>query len=929
MKLDKSRKLLLIIGLMLFFSGGHLSLDAFADSLDLIQLQTFKNYSRITLQIDGSVSSRWKKSGQGFEILLPSLTLLDLGVPSDERGQLTRQLAKQGDYRVKNLKVRETTQGVKITGEWRFPAGKMTLASPVMDSFDFREKASPRMVVDFWVRPGITLSDDRAHKQKLRLEAALRRMQDEEGLKTNRKLAMEGRRAELKDIDRYCSQPLTEKDDFFLRFYPVHKKLELSKLLPGVTPDENFDYYSPEGKSRESQHIRLAKKLYDGGNFALTIRTLDFFDREFPKSQSMMEMRFLRANALIKLGHNEAGELILNRIVRDYKKSAVALHSSMYLGLKAFERKLTAVALEKFLWLIDNHSEHRLNYLFHLAAAECMFDLYQFERAAKEYKWLMEKAPTREIGAEGAFRLGDIYLRRFQYEKALSFYYQGIQPFEIYGGKFPEYYLNRGETLYQLGEMEKAKVEFLNFLERFPAHPEGWRASFRTAEIIGRDPQGNGPSSPEFREKLFETINRYPFSPGALLARVRLSSCGDHGGLDFQALERFFSKDALEFDGSGSVVMSDYPDFRAITHLRSLITSEDPKKTLELGFDEFKVTRSPLVKRLLRTAIHDAFQKIIVQLLNQGKGYEALSFYTAKSATLPVAAEEVDRDYLLKLSRVASDLEMGKLANEILNEYKKQAILKRGLANATPESKGSVAEQNFALAKALWIKFKNSPTSKTSKSDEDLDQIQKLLASVASDPRNDLERLIILGQIEETENNLSSAIRHVSQACLMQDNVKLEAWLASLYLKAKNTAVALSLFQNLEKKLIQEMAHPQNDDPTLAALGLRSAPDLVQTVLSEAQILEANENWEEAASAYSRLISGGVKSNRILYGYARSLGKSGKDAYRNQIVKTLEDISRTDPKADDEKFWKNLAAETLANEKVHESIQKNAKEGKL
>ena len=917
------------IGLVLFFAGGHLSLDAFADSLDLIQLQTFKNYSRITVQIDGSVSSRWKKSGQGFEILLPSLTLLDLGVPTDERGHLTRRLAKTGDYRLKNLKVIETAQGVKITGEWRFPPGKLTLANPVMDSFDFREKGSPRLVVDFWVRPGITLSDDRAHQQKLRLEAALKRMQDEEGLKTNRKLAMEGRRAELKDIDHYCSQPLTEKDDFFLRFYPVHKKLELSKLLPGVTPDANFDYYSPEGKSRESQHIRLAKKLYDSGKFALTIRTLDFFEREFPKSQFIMEMKFLRANALIRLGHNEAGELILNRIVRDYKKSAVALHSAMYLALKAFEKKLTAVALEKFLWLIDNHSEHRLNYLFHLAAAECMFDLSQFDRAAKEYRWLMEKTPTREIGAEGAFRLGDIYLRRFQYEKALSFYYQGIQPFEIYGSKFPEYYLNRGETLYQLGEMEKAKVEFLNFLERFPAYPEGWRASFRAAEIIGRDPQGNGPSSPGFREKLFETINRYPFSPGALLARVRLSSCGDHGGFDFQTQERFFSKDALEFDGSGSVVMSDYPDFRAITHLRSLITSEDPKKILELALDEFKVTRSPLVKRLLRTAIHDAFQKIIVQMLEQGRGYEALSFYTTKAATLPVPAEEIDRDYLLKLSRVASDLEMGELANELLTEYKKQSSLKRGLANTTPESKANIAEQNFVLAKALWIKFKNSSTSKTIKNDENLDKIRKLLTSAVSDPRIDLEKEIILGQIEETENNLSSAIRHVAQARLIQDGVKLEAWLASLYFKAKNLTASLSLFQSVEKKIIQDAAHPQSNDPNLNAMGLRSAPDLVQTVLSEAQILEANENWEEAASAYSRLIAGGVKSNRILYGYARSLGKSGKDTNRNQIVKTLEDIARTDPKADDEKFWKNLAAETLANEKVHESIQKNAKEGKL
>ncbi len=913
--------------LTIWLAFGHQLRNAYAG--ELIALQTFKNYSRIILNIDGSVSSRWKKSDQGFEVLLPGSHFIDLGIGPGEVDGVRKKVLRLADSRVSGLNLIESEDGLRFVGRWKFPAGKQTMAQPVMDTFDFSEKNPPRLVVDFWVRPGLTLSQFQSLKQKQALEAALKRMQDEEKNRSSRQLASAERSAEIKDLDRFCSQPVTEKNDFFLRFHPIHKGFDFSKWLPAANADSNFDYFQPEGKSREAQHVRLAKKLYLGSKFALAIRTIDFLESEYPTSQFLIEMKFLKANALIKLGQVENGEFILNQLVRDYRKSPVAVHSAMFMALKFTQRRSSSLALEKFLWLIDNYSNHRLSWIFHLGAAECLYELGQTDRANKEYRWLMENGPSPEEGAEAAFRIGDLYLRKMQYERALGTYYQGIQHFEGFGGKFPEYYLNRGEALYQLGQLDKAKQEFLQFLERFPSHSAGWRATFRLAEIAGRDPKGTGPRSTEYQDYLLKTVNRYPVSPGAVIARIRLIACGDHGGFDLPSQEKFFAEQAKSFDGDGAVMMVDYPDFRALAHMRALVTYGGSIKTLELALEELKTARSTLVRSFLKSAAHDSFQKLILQLMNEGKSYEALSFYSAKAPSMPPTDEEIDREYLLKLSQVASDLELGKMADDLLQAYKKPIGAKRTLAAASTEPKSRREEQNYALAKALWIKFKNMPDKKNVKVGESIDQIKGLLAGLSSDSKFTFDKEVMLGLIAEYEGKLELAIQHAAQARLIHDQARLDAWLASLYSRVKNNSTALSILSALEKLNLDSSKARTPQESLLQNLGLPSAPDVSQAVFNQVQILESESRWGEVASAYSRLMDYGIKSNRVLYGYARSLVQLGKEADRPQAIQVLNEIIKTEPKNQDESFWKNLAIETLANEKTHESIKKNAKEGTI
>ena len=911
--------------------SGLLVGEGFAYSSQPVELTTYKTHSRLILNFDGSVSVSLRKTPEGFEMSLPGLSLTDLGIPMGGEKAVKQSLSRLRDTRVTEIRLKEDSQGVKVSGRWVFPKGIHALADPVMDTFDFRDQGSARFTLDFWPRPGLTQIQLSNLKLKEKHDLLLQKIKADAEIRVSRQLAVEKKRAEYQDASYFCTVPMSDENDIFLKFNPAHKKVNFSIWFPTVTPDSRYTYLEPAGDSREIKYILLAKKFYTNGDFALVLRSLDFFESEFPRSEFLSEERFLKANALLKLGHSEASFDILKGLMRDFPKHPVALQGALFMALRSINQGSHVSAVQTFLWLIDHYGQGQLAWVFHLGAAESLFELGQVERASREYQWVIEKAPTMENRAEAALRLGDLYLRKFQYERALTAYYQGLGQFEKYEGSFPEAFLNRGETLYHLGQMEKAKKEFDTFLSRFPNHPEGWRATFRLGEIAGRDPKGLGQNSEVFRAQLLATINRFPMSPGAVLARLRLVPCADHGGFDLPGQERFFSDDAIRYDGGGIVVMKDYPDFRALSHLRALWTLGQPDQIFGLAIEELKYSKSPSLRSLLKLVANEAFRKMILQLIDQDKGYQALNFYVEQSPLLPPSDHELDTDFLMTLSQIASNLHLAQLADEILEHHKKMSAPSRALASSDLDSKNKNAERDFASAKALWVSILGPLQRPHPQLSDQIQRIKSLLDKVNGGSPYTFAKELILGLLEEREGNLTAAIQHASQAKLMGQSPRLDAWLASLHSKSKDSAIALSLYMALEKKIAaavpatEELKREEVVEQTLA---VPLTPDLTSILLAEAQIYESDARWGEAAATYARVLDLGSTSNRVLYGLSRSLDLGGNPLDKKRAKDALQKVANSDPKAGDEIFWKKLALENLANQETHLSIQKIAKEGK-
>jgi tetratricopeptide (TPR) repeat protein len=821
-----------------------------------------------------------------------------------------------------------------------------------METFDFRQNSPSGYVVDFWLKKGsMTVSQYKTHEQELARLAEIRKNEEAKKQRTERRIASEQRLYEIEDTTRFCREPLDEKKDFFLQFFAVHPKIDFKKWFPVTSADVNLPYYEPKGTEEDAQYVRLALKLYQEGKVALVLKTLDFFDTAHPKSQYRVEMQFLRANAMLKLGLKAEAETKFRNLMSEAKDNPVALHAAMYLAYQQMDRGDTMGATESFLWLSTHFNDYSNAWVFHIGAAECLYSLNQVDRALKEYEWVVEKGPDANSKAEGALRSADLYMQRFQYDQALAGYYQALHYFPEQGKKFAPLHINRAEALYGLGDWDRAKEAFEDFLKDFPGNPWGWRATYRLGEIEGRKGGAKFEETQKAsRDWFYATINGYPFSPGATLARLRLIPCGDHGGFDEQASEQFFGTDLEKYNPSEDIQMVPFRAFKTLTHVRAMIAFHKEATAVDVATDELQKPGNLELHEMLTATLGSIFRKTVLKLLADGKKYEALAYYKEKASFLPKKPTYPEEtDYLLKLSQAASDLGLGSLAKEIADIYAKDNSTRKvaEVGGEDLESGLQSSEQHFTQGKALWV---------ASGLKEEV-AIRGHMAQVREESPFSYQRELILGLMEQKAKKEGAALSHAIRAQMLKpqqaeakagekesrdlrpDDLRVNAWIADLQAQeggASGLQVALEMDKNLEKHIRLIGKTPVKTDEIAAALGVPPMPPLDLVILSQGQILEKQGRWGDAASTYARAVEDKIGGNQALYQYARTLRKTGIPANRVKARAVLEKLASGEksesrqPGSEDaasaggatEDFWKKLAREALSDENTMEGERK-------
>lgn len=915
-----------------------------------LKLLTFKTHSRLMVRVDEGVEVSSKNLPGGFSLFLKGIQISDLGMSEGSSQTVPKDLL------VESLQVIQKESGVEISGKWKFPTGKATLARPEMETFQYRDLTPPQYVLDFWIKKGPTLAEFTAASRRVHLAKLEKKAQDSERNQATRSLASVQRHALLSDSERFCELPLDESRDSFIEFYPLHQKVDFSSWFPASTPDATFEYISPEGDSEEFRSIRLALKFYREAQLGLVIRSIDFYEKGKPQPLYRNQMKFLRANAMFKLGYKDQANQILTGLIDDGKGTDIALHAALFRVNTLLSNGAAMPALESFFWLIRHYPNHPLKWVFHLGAAECLYSIRQTQQAAKEYRWVMDNAPDAASKAQASFRLNDLYLIRFQYEQALAAQYQALRYFKDQASRFPAFQLNRGETLYQLGQWDRARQVFEEVLEQHPGYPGSWRALYRLGEIAGR--LAKQPSDLNLSRKYFsDTVNHYPFAPGATLARLRLIPCGDHGGYDWELGQKFFNIEAKNYTGSNEVYLKNYADMVALARVRATISMGSEKKMPGLAalvtstaLEEINKTKSPTAKKVLTLIANDFFRRETIRLLDANEKFEAIRTYTSLIDQLPKTEDLLNHDYLIRLSEAAAELGMSQLAVKLAGQYQAQAQVeqgaKRGLAQVGPNA--LTAEAAFAKAKALWLR-----------PERDLSEVRALLSRVPDTSGSAYQKELILGLIDDHQGKYSSAIQHVARAELLNAgagthvvgfarNISVEAWLASLHLKAGDLSTALDLYRDLEKRLslpTSNSSSPGSEQDMERTLGVNSAPDLGQVILAQGEILEKQGKWGELARTYSRALEHKWGGYRVGYEYARALMKTGLAADAAQAQKFLEKIAQENtatqseakgesaekkpPLNETDLFWKKMAQEALETEKRKQSVNRDAKEGRI
>lgn len=861
-----------------------------AEGEDPIQLKSLPTHSRLSLRVDESVPVELQKKPNGFELRLKGVGLSDLGAPLGEETAWLKQYTGMKDARLASLSIEEKPGYVLVQGTWVHNGG--------MEAFDFREGSPARWVMDFWPQAA----------KPAAVKAVHRRQPVKRKVASVEPVIAHGPVAEGMDPTQFCADPLDDERDVFLKLHPAHEALRFSRWIPATTPDSKFHYFKPQTKDRDAQVTRLALDLYNQGKFALAARTVEFLEKEHPQSKFRNEMRFLRANALMKLTLDVQAVEELRSLMADVKKSHVALLSAMFLASRAIDDNRQVEAMETFLWLIQNHPQHELAWVFHLGVAEVLYRQQQVDRALKEYEWVVANAPTEEARSEAALRMGDVYQARHQYEQALASYVRAETYFKTESQHFPALKINKAEALYQLGERSRAATEMRNFLEKWPTHPMGWRATFRLGEIEGRS--SGVKSIEQSRAYFLETINRYPSSPGTTLARMRLVACGDHAGLTPEGRQRFFAEDASKYDGGGEVDMAGYRDFRALARVRSLVSMDHDEWSVKGSIEELQGAKDKRVRKLLVALLATCFRRETLRLLHEDKLYDALAFYRRYEGSLPRKEMSLPLDFLVELAGAAGKLGLGSVASQLIQE-KDQWASARGVAGANPAPETDA--ERYARAKALWVGKGVAAAA----------EVRSLLGAIDAESRFGFERELILGLLDEAENRPASALAHAIQAQLLEPvpaggtrSLRLHAWIAALQARSGDPNVALEQYRELERRIALRAKTGVAEEEYERQLP--PVPKRERVALAQAELLEKLGKWGEVAQVYSKALESGLGGEQAKYGYARALLNTNPDpTTRQKALGLLSELANTK----EDSFWKRLATESLANSNF-------AKEGK-
>lgn len=900
------------LALALAAVGGLTLSTSLVQAASAVQLKTLKTLSRLAIALDSSVQTELAETADGFTLRLRGVTLADLYLGGTE-------LTSFRDPRLASLTIQEEKSDVILRGVWNFAKGDAALAHPTMERFVYREKSPARFVMDFWPKAGVSVVDMKRRTKDQARQVSIANAKKGADKRRDRRIASQEALAVESDISRFCKEPLKDNVDPFLEFIPFHEVPNFAELLPQGNPDEGYAFIDVPPTAPDAKYIRLALELYAKRDYALTIRTLDFFDKEATSSIHRTDMQFLRANALLRMDLKEQAAALFEEIREKNPGTPAALASALYLAEVIRKQGNDIQAIERYLWIAIHYLKHRNVWVWRMVAAEALYKIKQTDRAVSEYEWIAENASDMKARASASLRIGDAYLFRSQYDRALAAYYRASQKFPVESANMPSAQVNRGEALYWLGQLDRAEEQFHSFLKKFPGHPAGWRALLRLGEIEGRKP--GTLAAEKSRADFLETINRFPFSPGAVIARMRLIPCEDHGGFDAKSAAAFFKNETEKFDGSGEIRTERFGEFRSLIRVRSMVLLDDSVAALDAAIREKEeVNRKSTAFAWLQDMQRKLFRKQVLSLLTDGKKFEAIHFYDQYASKVNLSeelSEDVtpdqvalaDPDYLLRLSRVAAELGLGRTASLIAKRYASEAKhlgLNRSIASETLEERLKKSERSFTDAKALWVldPIKNEET------------IRKQLAQMSDESPFSFQKEIILGLIAEREKKWATALSYSLKASLLlskmtsedsQERIALDQWIASLQESGGNLPAALETYRRLQRSNPTPGARAKAE-----GVGIRPIDSKEVWAMREAEIAGKLGKWGDAATAYGRVVESGQGGNSALFQYALSLEKSGEN--ETKVSELLRKVA--DSKDDD--FWKELARKKLAGANARE-----------
>ena len=551
--------------------------------------------------------------------------------------------------------------------------------------------------------------------------------------------------------------------------------------------------------------------------------------------------------------------------------------------------------------------KHPLIWLFRYGVAECLYQIRQYDQARTEYEWLQKNAAKSQIRTEVGFKLGDLYFNRNQYAQAIQAYSAVIKKNPEGLTQYPHVLINLAESFFQLEEYGKAEENFKKYIEMARSQPSAWKASLRLAEI-------HSINNPKESEKNFtETVNQYPMTPGAVIARLRMLPCGSHGGFDLTSAIRYInSNEVKNSEDPISFYSTSLAELTALTEMRTLLSFEQDEKAVQRGLQQLRENPSADARKMIERGVVGGVKRLLGKQLDQKNYYGSIAIFEKYGDYLPPPTyDPVSDDMRLKIARFAADKQLTTLALKLIESYRSgdEIELKRE-ANEIQKSLflasgNEQEERTFVEAKSLWNGEKFDP-----KDEKQSAQFLEKLSTIREQSKLAFERDLMMSLYfrdagsDEKAYEIAKSLPARSSSFSTTSKAQIWAYVGELARKMNDSSQSAKAFREarvLASKLTEK------DQPSFDYRHFSNVPSVSYLYTSEGEQLELQQKWKEAVALYSEAIENKIGGNHVLYAHARALLKDGGRESKLTASRSLEKIKQSQ----EDDVWINLAQKEL------------------
>ena len=579
------------------------------DALAGIQFKSYQTHTHVSVSLDPSVNYQVEKIEKNGKIVGLRLIL-------DNVREELESLADQSDTRTDEVKVTRVQSGSKFIYEFQLSDKAQAVG---IEYFDYRNKVPAEIALDYWLK-----------NQKPSPDAAVANLPKATNMLAKARAVQKAKtKNEPASLFAGCGQSLSFTVDGGAFWKVYHVPYGYKKFFNLMPADVGYEYplvKATKGevlgpRSKEISHYRLAHKLYKEGKYALVLRTIEFFETQYKKSELKGELDFLRTSTLVQLSRllrtdrymDQAIE-IHKRIVLESPDSERARLSLAFIVQQLMESGTPVFALEYALMGADrkangNEAAELGRSVFRLASAEALFALGEHDRAERAYQLIIDQ--NNAISTEAAFRMGEIYSARKFWERAILAYERAIRQFPNEANRFPSAWFNLAEAYFRIDRLADAERVYLEFAQRFPSDSATWATQLRIAELDQMKIKTAEPKRHEAVASLYESVvNRHPYSPGAMMAELRLARCyRDLKPTDGtrQLLETFFGRRELKKFESPLVDMKEIEQWMDLTEARFHVSNANYRAALGRA-DDYRM-------KLGKIELSDSFKKVYAEAI--------------------------------------------------------------------------------------------------------------------------------------------------------------------------------------------------------------------------------------------------------------------------------------------------------------------------